>query len=76
MSLNYMTTKEFLKVVEGIGLKVDVRAATLDIYLDANQCATINRHKLLSFELNTEELGQRKTSLSWLVTQLSCLKIK
>ena len=70
MSLNYMTTKEFLRVVEGIGLKVDIRAATLDIYLDAHQCATINRHKLLSFEVNTEELGQGQTSL--LINAILC----
>lgn len=70
MSLNYMTTKEFLRVVEGIGLKVDIRAATLDIYLDAHQCATINRHKLLSFEVSTEELGQGQTTL--LINAILC----
>ena len=70
MSLNYMTTKEFLKVIEGIGLKVAVRAATIDIYLDAHQCATINRHELLSFEVNTEELGQGQTSL--LINAILC----
>ena len=70
MKLEYMTTKDFLKVVEGIGLKVDIRAATLDIYLDAHKCATINRHKLLSFEVNTEELGQGQTSL--LINAILC----
>lgn len=70
MPLNYMTTKEFLKVVEGIGLKVDIRAATLDIYLDEHQCATINRHRLLSFEVNTEELDQGQTAL--LINAILC----
>lgn len=70
MPLNYMTTKEFLKVVEGIGLKVEIRAATLDIYLDGHQCATINKHKLLSFEVNTEELGNGQTTL--LVNAILC----
>lgn len=64
MSLNYMTTKEFLKIVEGIGLKTAVRAATIDIYLDGRQCATINKHKLLSFEVNTDVLG------TWASTRL------
>ena len=70
MSLNYMTTKEFLKVIEGIGLKTAVRAVTIDIYLDGRQCATINKHKLLSFEVNTEELGNGQTTL--LVNAILC----
>lgn len=65
MSLNYMTTKEFLKTIEGIGLKADVRAETIDIFLDGHQCATVNRHKLFSFEVKTEELG------SWAATRLA-----
>ena len=64
MSLNHMTTKEFLKAIKGIGLKADTRAATIDIYLDKHQCATIDRHKLLSFEVNTESMG------SWTTTRL------
>jgi hypothetical protein len=64
MSLNNMTTKEFLKAIKGIGLKTDIRAETIDIYLDEHQCATVYRHKLLSFEVNTEELG------SWTTTRL------
>ena len=64
MSLNHMTTKEFLKAIKGIGLKADIRAETIDIYLDGHQCATVDRHKLLSFEVNTEGLG------SWATTRL------
>jgi hypothetical protein len=65
MLYEYMTTKEFLKTIEGIGLKADVRAETIDIFLDGHQCATVNRHKLLSFEVKTEELG------SWAATRLA-----
>ena len=64
MSLNHMTTKEFLKAIKGIGLKADTRAETIDIYLDGHQCATVDRHKLLSFEVNTESMG------SWTTTRL------
>lgn len=64
MSLNHMTTKEFLKAIKGIGLKADMRAETIDIYLDGHQCATVDRHKLLSFEVNTEKMG------SWITTRL------
>jgi hypothetical protein len=56
-----MTTKEFLKAIKGIGLKADIRAATIDIYLDRHRCATVDRHKLLSFEVNTEEMGSWAT---------------
>lgn len=64
MSLNHMTTKEFLKAIKGIGLKADIRAETIDIYLDRHRCATVDRRKLLSFEVNTEEMG------SWTTTRL------
>ena len=64
MSLSHMTTKEFLKAIKGIGLKADIQAATIDIYIDKHLCATVDRHKLLSFEVNTEELG------SWTTTRL------
>lgn len=62
MSLNHMTTKEFLKAIEGIGLKVDIGAATIDIYLDRHKCATVDRRKLLSFEVNTENMGSWTTA--------------
>lgn len=62
MSLNHMTTKEFLKAIKGIGLKADIKAATIDIYLDKHKCATVDRHKLLSFEVNTENMGSRTTT--------------
>lgn len=65
MSLSYMTTKEFLKAIKSIGLKADIQATTIDIYIDGHQCATVDRHKLLSFEINTEELG------SWTATRLT-----
>lgn len=64
MSPNRMTTKEFLKAIKGIGLKADIRAETIYIYLDGHQCATVDRHKLLSFEVNTENMG------SWTTTRL------
>lgn len=61
MLYEYMTTKEFLKTIEGIGLKADVRAETIDIYLDEHRCATVDRHKLLSFDVNTENMGSWTT---------------
>lgn len=65
MSLNHMTTKEFLKAIKGIGLKADTKAATIDIYLDRHKCATVDRHRLFSFEVNTENMG------SWTTTRLT-----
>lgn len=65
MSLNHMTTKEFLEAIKGIGLKADIRAEAIDIFLDGHQCATVDIHKLLSFKINTEELG------SWTTTRLT-----
>lgn len=61
MSLNHMTTKEFLKAIKGIGLRADIRAATIDIYLDKHKCATVDIHRLLSFEVNTEGMGSWTT---------------
>lgn len=59
MSLKHMTTKEFLKMIDVIGLKADIRAESIDIHLDGRRCATVYRHKMLSFEMNTETLDNR-----------------
>lgn len=70
MTINYMTTKEFLMAVKGIGLRADIRAASIEVRLDAQRVATIQRHKLLSFELNTEGLGNGQTTL--LINAILC----
>lgn len=64
MSKDHITTNEFLKTIKGIGLKADIRAEIIDIYLDGHQCATVDRHKLFSFKVSTEEMG------SWTATRL------